>query len=214
MSTCQKIRLLIADDHAFLLKGLKEHLASNGYQVVGEATDGQVALDLILQLNPNMAILDIEMPSLSGFSIADYCKKHNLLTKIIILSFHKEPEFVNQAKHLGISGYLLKEDTSDEIFECIDAVFNGQSYFSKNLEMKPDGANMTGQLTLLTPSELKILRLIAQAKSTTEIAEMLFISERTVEKHRSNTLSKLCLSGQPNSLAIWAIEHKSLIISL
>lgn len=214
MSNQHQIKVVIADDHAFLLKGLSEHLQSRDHKVVGEATNGQDALDLIIQLNPDVAILDIEMPSLSGFSIADYCKKHNLLTKIIILSFHKEPEFVHQAKHLGISGYLLKEDTSDEIFECIDAVHNGQSYFSKNLEMKPDGANMTGQLNQLTPSELKILRLIAQAKSTTEIAEMLFISERTVEKHRSNIVNKLGLSGQPNSLTNWAIERKSLIMSI
>ncbi|MEQ8715174.1 MAG: response regulator transcription factor [Cyclobacteriaceae bacterium] len=214
MSNQHQIKVVIADDHAFLLKGLSEHLQSRDHKVVGEATNGQDALDLIIQLNPDVAILDIEMPSLSGFSIADYCKRHELTTKIIILSFHKAPEFVSQAQHLGISGYLLKEDASDEILVCIESVLKGLPYFSKNIEVKTEGAEVSGQLTQLTPSELKILRLIAQAKSTSSVAELLFISERTVEKHRSNIVSKLGLSGQPNSLTNWAIERKSLIMSI
>lgn len=209
------LRIVLADDHAFLLQGLSDYLTSKGLNVIGLAADGAQALQLITDEQPDVAILDIEMPYLSGLAIAEICKQKDLPTKIVVLSFHKEQEFITQAKELGISGYVLKEDATSEIEACIRAVSSGGSYFSSALTI-PETSENDGlsQIPLLTPSEKKILKLIADKNSSTEIAELLYISERTVEKHRSNIVAKLNLSGQSNSLTNWATEYKSLIAQL
>ena len=122
---------------------------------------------------------------------------------------------MKQAKQLGISGYILKEDSTSEIIDCIEALSRGETYFSKALRIeKSTGDDSLSLISGLTPSERKILRLVAQKKTTLEIAEMLFISDRTVEKHRSNIVNKLNLTGQSNSLTNWAIENKVLILNL
>lgn len=215
MNNFTELRIVIADDHAFLLQGLREHLASKGIHVVGQAQDGTQALKLITDLAPDIAILDVEMPYLSGFSVAEICKQNAFTTKVVILSIHKEPDFIKQAKRLGISGYILKEDATSEIFECIEAVQRGGSYFSNalTLDLKLEEDKL-GLVSNLTPSERKILRLIAQKMSTIEIADQLFISERTVEKHRSNIVAKLELSGRSYSLTTWAVENKVIISTL
>lgn len=207
------IKIIVADDHAFLRQGLTDHLVSHGHNVIGQAQDGTEALQLITDEQPDLAILDIEMPYLTGFSIAEICKKQNTQTKFIILSFHKETDFIEHAKRLGISGYLLKEDASGEILTCIETVMAGGVYFSKALGAG-DSNGTSFELDKLSPSEKKILKLVADKKSSDQIAEMLFISIRTVEKHRSNIVHKLELSGASNSLTNWAIENKLLIGSL
>lgn len=215
MKEMADLRIVLADDHAFLLQGLADHLTSKGLDVIGLAADGTQALQLIMDERPDVAILDIEMPYLSGLSIAEVCKKKNLPTKIVVLSFHKEQEFITQAKELGISGYVLKEDATTEIEACIRAVSSGDSYFSRALKTPEISQNDSlSQIPQLTPSEKKILKLIADRNSSTEIAELLYISERTVEKHRSNIVAKLNLPGQSNSLTNWATEYKSLIAQL
>ncbi len=204
------LKIIIADDHEFLRKGLHDHLVSQGLNVVGMAADGTQALQLIIDERPDVAILDIEMPYLSGLSIADICRQKGLLTKVVILTLHKEPDFISQAKRLGISGYVLKEDASAEIIACLESLSKGETYFSDAISGQQDlGVDL---ISNLTPSEKKILKLIAETKSNLEIAEMLFISDRTVEKHRSNIVAKLGLSGESNSLTKWAIENRSLIL--
>lgn len=215
MKKVNELSIVIADDHSFLLQGLHDHLTSMGLQVVGQAKDGAQALKLITDLEPDLAILDIEMPYLSGFSIAEVCKKKEMKTKVIILSFHKEADFIKQAQRLAISGYILKEDATSEIFQCIEAINRGGDYFSKALTLDQDNLeDKLGLVANLTPSERKILRLVAQKKSTQEIADQLFISTRTVEKHRSNIVYKLGLSGQSNSLTTWAVENKTMLKNL
>lgn len=210
-------KIVIADDHPLLLQGLYDLLIGREeLEIVGKAEDGAEALRLILDQHPQVAILDIEMPYLSGLAIAEECRKKYIETRFIILSYHKEPEVITQAKALNIAGYVLKEDTSAEIFNCLDEVIAGGLYFSPSiLSDKP--STVEGhfeKLRALTPSERKILKLIAERTSSQEIAERLHISERTVEKHRSNIIGKLELSGQPNELLLWSLEHKELIISL
>ncbi len=214
MKQLKDLRIVIADDHTFLLKGLNEYLIASGLNVIGMAHDGTQALQLIIDESPDLAILDVEMPYLSGFGVAEICKAKGMSTKIVVLSFHKETQFVTEAKSLGIAGYVLKEDSTNEILECIEAVANGGTYFSKQLRKAQDSVDGQGLVSELTPSERKILRLIAQNQSTKEIADTLFVSERTIEKHRSNIVSKLNLSGQSNSLTIWALENKTLLKSL
>ncbi|UXX79201.1 response regulator transcription factor [Reichenbachiella carrageenanivorans] len=217
MPESKVVRIVIADDHPLLLQGLKDLLLQRGgIEILGAVSDGAAALKLILDNPPDIALLDIEMPYLSGLSIADECRKKQLETKFILLSYHKEPAFIAQAKSLNIAGYLLKEDTSTEIFKCIDEVMKGNSYYSLSIlsTTHTTDSKKTVNLDLLSSSEKKILKLVASQCSSQMIAERLHISARTVEKHRSNIINKLNLAGQSNSLSLWAVEQKAVIMAL
>lgn len=206
-------KIVIADDHPFLLEGLYNRLYSLGYTDLFKAMNGTEALKLIDEHQADLAILDIEMPYMDGLSVAKHFKDKNVATKFIILSYHKEPEFIARAKNLNISGYILKEDALSEIENCIKTVLSNNEYYSKVFDtLKESGKKSTLDLIDdLSPSELKILKLIAQKKSSKDISEMLFISERTVEKHRSNIISKLQLKGKTNGLLNWVVEYKKLL---
>lgn len=210
------LRAVIADDHPMLLQGLNDTLTRGGLDVIGAASDGSTALKMIIDYQPDLAVLDIEMPYLTGFAIAEECQKKKLSTKFIILSYHKEAEFITQAKSLNISGYLLKEDTSTDIFNCIQKVMEGEFYFSPSIsDQDINSSNDSVQrMSILSPSEKKILKMIATQLSSQEIAEKLYVSERTIEKHRSNIIAKLNLAGQANSLSLWALDKKTIIMGL
>ncbi len=205
--------LVIADDHPLLLKGLETALRAKGFRILGVAQDGSTALKLIDEHKPDIAILDIEMPHMDGLSVAKHCRDQGHATKFIMLSYHKEIEFVTRAKSLNLSGYLLKEDALEEIDACIREVIRGGAYYSKAFQVREIAAASSSldRLDTLTPSEKKILRLIARNMSTRDIADSLFVSERTVEKHRSNIILKLELSGKPNGLTHWVLRHKHLL---
>lgn len=198
--------IVIADDHPLMLRGLLGFLTSKGFNIVGSAEDGNAAYNLIVKLKPEIAILDVRMPYKTGLEIAEECLKNNLPTKIILITFDKEEELFDKAKALNVYGYILKEFAIEEIETCIAHALNNKSYFSKeisnylsrNLESKPK------KLKLLTKSELKIVKLISEGKTSNEIAENLSISIRTVDKHRSNIVAKLKLDNKPTSLSIWA----------
>ncbi|MGV6828289.1 MAG: response regulator [Flavobacteriales bacterium] len=210
------IHIVIADDHPMLLKGLYEELINNSYKVVGQAKNGNQALSLILLHKPDIALLDIDMPDLSGFEVIKAAKKKGSNTKFIILSFHKEKDYITKAKSLQINGYLLKEDSFFEIEQCIKEVVDNKQYFSRSFN-KSNLINASleiQKLQLLTPSEITILKLIAQQNSTSQIAETLYVSSRTVEKHRSNIILKLELESGPNSLSHWALINKLIILEL
>ncbi|PWH85156.1 response regulator transcription factor [Brumimicrobium oceani] len=206
-------RIVIADDHPLLLEGLYNHLIKLGYTNLSKAVDGSEALRLIQEEQADIAILDIEMPFMDGLSVAKHCQEQDSTTKFIILSYHKEPEFIVQAKSLNIAGYILKEDVLSEIANCIRTIIDGEQYYSKVFKILEEGKVKTSLNLLenLSPSELKILKLIAQSYSTRDISKQLFISERTVEKHRSNIIIKLNLKGKTNSLFAWAIKNKGVI---
>lgn len=208
--------IVLADDHPLLLKGLNEQFRIFGYNVIGKASNGMQALELILTHNPKVAFLDIDMPLLTGFEVIKMAKEKNVDTKFIILSFHKESKFISQAKALQLDGYLLKEDSFEEIERCMEAVLNGDNYFSRsfdNTSLKL-ASNELDKLKHLTSSEKKILKQIAHQKTSNEIAKDLFISPRTVEKHRSNIINKLDLSTSTNTLITWALAYKDLIKEL
>lgn len=204
-------KIVIADDHPLLLEGLYNQLINLGYDKLHKATNGSEALQLIIEEKPDIAILDIEMPIMDGLSITKHCKEVNSETKFVILSYHKEAEFIAKAKSLNISGYILKEDALTEIENCLHAILNGKEYYSKVFDtINLKQAKSTFELLEnLSPSELKILKLISQSNSSKDISDQLFISERTVEKHRSNIILKLDLKGKTNSLFEWAIENKN-----
>ena len=205
--------IIIADDHPLLLKGLQDFITEKGYNIVGSATNGQQAYNLIVRHRPNIAVLDIEMPGLTGLEIAQQCLKNQLETKIILITLHKEKNLYLQAKELNVFGYVLKEFAIEEIEACLKQVVNGQPYFTPKITetLKTPSEGTQQLLQELSPSEKKILRLIAHDKTTPEIADMLFISARTVDKHRSNIIAKLNLNAKTNSLLIWAKDHKHLL---
>lgn len=216
MSIINNLNVIIADDHPMMLEGLKTTLEDGNINILGIASEGLTALKLIIEHQPDLAILDIDMPYLTGLAIAEECQKRKLKSKIIILSFHKEAEFITQARNLNISGYLLKEDTRMVLFDCIQEVMNGKLYFSQSiLQNNVSYSDETlNKLDSLTPSEKKILKLVALQNSSQQIAARLHISVRTVEKHRSNIISKLNIDIQNTSLSIWSINEKSLILNL
>lgn len=204
--------IIIADDHPLLLKGLNDFLLEKEYNLIGSASDGQKALDMIEKLQPDIAILDIQMPLLSGIEIAKKCSEKNLKTKIILMTFHKEASLYFEAKELHIFGYLLKDFAIEEIENCIASVIQNRPYFSTKIkELLQLKTSKNNSLQLLTPSERKILKFIAKDKTNKEIADILFISPRTVEKHRSNIIQKLNLEPKTNSLLIWAKENQDSI---
>lgn len=207
--------IIIADDHPLFRKGIHDFLNEKGFNIIGEATDGKMALELINTLKPDIAILDINMPEIDGLSVAKACAMENSMTKIVILSYHKEEEFVYHAKTLNISGYILKEDALSEILECISNIQNGFPYYSKALLVnKLEGQSSIENVQQLTASELKILKLIADNKNNKFISEFLFVSERTVEKHRSNIIEKLNIPKKTHGLMEWVINHKEILKNL
>ncbi len=210
------ISIVVADDHPILLKGLYNELLANGYSMVGMAKHGMEALELIIKHEPTIALLDIDMPHLTGLEVIRMAKAKDIQTHFIILSFLKDEGYITQAKALQISGYLLKEDSAETVYECIDKVMEGKTFFSPSFEMHnlSQASWEIQKLKKLTPSELTIVKLVSQEKNNATIADELYISVRTVEKHRSNIIAKLDLDNAPNSLTIWAVQNKSLIKDL
>ena len=206
--------IVIADDHPLMLRGLTDFLTSKGFNILGSAEDGKSAYNLIVKLKPQIAILDIRMPYMTGLEIAEACQKNELKTKIILITFDKEEVLYDQAKTFGVYGYILKEFAVEEIETCITQVVNGKPYFSKeittylnksNLEQKPE------VLDSLTKSELKILTLISENKTSQEIADILSVSIKTIHKHRSHIVGKLHLVNKPTSLSVWANLNKDFL---
>ena len=202
--------IVIADDHPLMLRGLTDFLTSKGFRIVGSAEDGNSAYNLIVKLKPEIAILDIRMPHKTGLEIAEACQKNNLPTKVILITFDKEEELYEQAKEYNVYGYILKEFAIEEIETCINHAINNKRYFSEEISsfLNHNSNNKPHNLEQLTKSEFKIVKLISENKTSNDIAEELSISVRTVDKHRSNIVSKLNLDNKPTSLAIWANLNK------
>ena len=209
--------IILADDHPLMRLGLREIIHQHtGFRVVADAGNGERALELIEEVRPSLAILDIDMPKLSGLEVAKQILARKIPTEIIILTMHSEASFFERAMDLGVSGYVLKESVEHEICEAIESIVNGKPYVSpsfSNILLKRNSHAQEGiekklGLTDLSPSERKVLKLVADNKTTKEIADILFVSERTVESHRSSICSKLGLHGQ-NSLLRYAMTLKN-----
>lgn len=207
------ISIIVADDHPILLNGLIEELRKFNYRVVSGADNGAKALDKIIDLKPQIAILDVEMPYLSGIEVIQKCREKNLPTKFIILTSHKEKGLILQTQELQIMGYLLKDEPFSEVHRCIQSILKGEPYYSKTFndiisnEISPE----LDKIRFLSPSERTIIRLVAQDMSSKEIGIQLSISSRTVEKHRANIISKLGLDSHMDALSLWAKENKDLL---
>ena len=204
------MNVLIADDHPFTLIGTKSFVESLGYKVADICSNGITAYNLIATHQPVIAILDINMPGLDGIEVLEKVFKQKLKTKVILLTMHKEMTVFKKANQFGLFGYILKEHAQEELEKCLSEVKQGRQYVSKFLlnELTADrNANNLTELEKLTFAEKKIVALIAQQKTSKKIAELLFISEKTVEGHRTNIIQKLELPKEKNSLLLWAITY-------
>jgi DNA-binding NarL/FixJ family response regulator len=199
-----KPSILIADDHPLVLKGLYDFLIENDYNIVASAKNGKEALALIKALNPDIAILDIQMPFYTGLDIARMCKDENLPTKISLITFEKDEIIYNEAIALNVYGYILKEFALDEIEHCITAMVDGKTYFSPELSDLIKHDYRSEKLESLTLTEKKVLKGIAEEKTAKEIADELNISSRTVEKHKTNIRIRLKMDSKSTSMFLFA----------
>jgi len=187
-------RLLLADDHAIFRQGLRRLLhAWPEAKVVGEAADGREAWELIQTLHPDVAILDIEMPQMRGIEIMQHVKKENLSTRIVLLTMHDEPALAYEAERFGVHGYVLKDNTFEELLEAIKKVAAGHRYMSPKVSDNLRAFRLESSGITLSQREREVLKLIASGQSSKGIARTLDISPKTVETYRNRLMSKLNL---------------------
>lgn len=203
--------IIIADDHPVTLNGMKTFLEQLGYIVMYTCDNGINAFNQINAFKPDYAILDLNMPGLNGLEVLEKIRQTNKTTKVIIYTMYNEKALFEKAVKLGVNGFLLKDFAIEEFELCLEALSHQKFWFSPKLEQTlsmSDQDNKQEKFLLLSPAERKIVSMIADEKSSKTIAEQLFISEKTVENHRSNIIKKLNLSTSKNSLLIWALENK------
>ncbi|MET0753702.1 MAG: response regulator transcription factor [Pyrinomonadaceae bacterium] len=208
----KEIRIVIADDHPIFRSGLAQLLKTEErIKIVGEASDGEKALTAIRENSPDIAILDIDMPEKGGFEVAEELSSERIFVEIIFLTMHKNESLFNAALNLGVKGFVLKDSAMEDILNAVRTIIAGESFISqpltnfllKRTKFKPQ----TALVDALTPSEKRVLTLIGEYKTSREIAEKLFISTRTVERHRENICLKLDLHGS-KALLRFALENK------
>jgi len=212
-----EIRIVIADDHPIFRRGLRNLIeADPRLKIVGEAEDGEVALAHIRAARPELAILDVAMPVKDGFEVIRAIREEGLRVAVIFLTMHQDERFFNAAMDRGAKGYVLKDSAVNDLIASIKAVAAGQNFISPALSTyllnrTTRAVSLVAQkpsLHDLTEAERRVLQLIAANQTSKEIAAALYISIRTVEKHRANICLKLQLRGS-HALLSFALEHKS-----
>ena len=212
--SAKEIRILLADDHNVMRAGLKLLLESHpGFKVISEASDGHQALENAIAARPDIAVLDIAMPKLSGIEAAQRINAQLPQTAIIILSMHSDEGYVLRALKSGARGYLLKDSAESDLIQAIKVVSEGKAFFSPEIskvlaedyvrEINVRGAE--DSYDLLTPREKEILQLLVEGRSNKDIAGLLNLTLYTVETHRRNLQSKLNLHSYPE-LILYAVR--------
>ncbi len=210
------IKIFLADDHTMVREGLKYILSNqDGFKVIGESGDGREALTKIEKLKPDVAVIDISLPSMTGIEITRQLKKYQPGIKIIILTRHNNEEYLFELLKYNIDSYILKDNASDELIHAINEVTVGNAYFSSRItktivknysEMKKDNIKKSDKSDhLLSPREKEILKMIAEGMTNKEISSVLFISEYTVKAHKTNIMKKLDVH-KTNGLIKYAIK--------
>ena len=212
-------RVLVADDHPLIRKGFVAAIEQDPkFRIIAECGDGATALEQLRTLKPDIAILDISMPVCNGMQIVRTVQREGLQTLLVMLTMHKDEALFNEAMDLGVQGYVLKDSAVAELVECLHKVSAGRHFISRALsesmflreQRRAAKAADPGPVAQLTEAERRILRLIAEHKTSKEIADALSVSHRTVENHRQNMCKKLGFQG-PHKLVQFAIENKPLL---
>jgi len=211
------IQVLLADDHPVVRRGLKATIEDDvRLCVIAESSDGNDALHQMETLAPAVAVIDVEMPGMNGLAVAREATNRGLSTKIIFMTFHADEDLMRTAMDAGAKGYLLKGSEADEICAAIHSVYAGRTYIGSTMaailfNQAKQADNASSNLKILTPTERKILRFIADGLSSKEIGDELDIHYRTVENHRTNICRKLEIEGA-NALARFALQHRAVLL--
>jgi two-component system, NarL family, response regulator NreC len=223
-STTQKITLLVADDHTLVRRGLISLLSlDERFQVVAEAAEGRTAVELTLQLDPDVVLMDISMPVLNGLEATRQIRKQRPDVKILILTAHDNEQYILEVIRSGANGYLLKNSAAEELYNAIQSVYSGHAFFSPAVSKvlvedylklpSPDasGSSVSRNDLRLTSREREVLQLVAEGETHQRIAEILHISVRTVDTHSNNIMKKLNIHDTA-SLVTYAIKNGILIL--
>ncbi len=212
-----EVTVLIVDDHPLLRRGVRDVIGENSrFKIVGEASDGQEALRLLAGLKPQIAIIDIDMPRLTGLEMIRALRELPFQVKVVILTMYNEEDMFNAAMDLGAKAYVLKENAANEIVAALEKVDRGEAFVSAL--MHDAGQRRSGrvrelllskpQIESLTPAERRILKLIGEDYTSKEIADRLKLSARTVDNHRQHICNKLNLHGT-HSLLKFAFDNSA-----
>lgn len=210
----KKITVLIADDHALIREGIKQILELEGdICVIGQANDGEEAFELAEKLNPDIILLDINMPNINGIEALRRFKDMGIKSKVIILTIHEDKEYILKTLKLGANGYMLKDSSANSLIEGIRRVAKGERYIQSSVadlvsaSRDDDSVDKSiEQINSLTNREYEVLILIAEGLNNKDIAERLYISEKTVKNHVSNIFKKLDLNDRVQA-AIFAYKN-------
>ncbi len=214
------IRILIADDHPIFRNGLKDILVSKmSNAIIDDVEDGQLAWEYLNKNRVDVAVLDVDMPNMDGLEVCKRVKESALQTKVVILTMYKDMEIFNSAMDNGASGFLLKDHSGLDFVVCIDAVMSGNSYLGKGLEdrmlahndYKDRKKQLSDDLKALTSAELKTLKLVEKNLTSKEIADKLFVTQKTVENYRSRICKKLNIPAGNNALIRWVMDNKDIL---
>jgi len=210
------MRIAIADDHPIFRSGLRFLLEASFPDLkITEFENGSSVLAHCKDQVPDIVILDIDMPAPNGLEVCSDLRKSGAETKIIILTMYNDSEMQKLAFYNGADGYVVKDNTSEELVDCINTILSGKSYLAKSIrESEPyfdSSDNIAELLGTLTRTELKTLKLVSQKLPSKEIADLMFVSVKSVENYRSRICKKLNLDARNNSLLLWVLDHKSII---
>jgi two-component system response regulator NreC len=207
------IRIILADDHKIVRQGMRSLLESHpGFEVIGEASDGEEALKLMESLSPDIAFMDVMMPNLNGIEAAKIARQRGLKTKLIFLSMHANSTYAVRALQSGALAYLLKDSDFTEILQAIQNVMEGRRYLSAAIAdevfetLLHVNVDKSDALEVLSTREREVLQLIAEGNTNNVIAEKLTLSVRTVEAHRAHIMTKMRFNSQ-SDLVRYAIQQ-------
>lgn len=202
------IKIAIAEDHQALIDGIVLLLAyEDDVEIVGTANDGEALLKIIKRKQPNVVITDIRMPKMDGITVTKNIKKKYPQTKVIAFTMFDQDDAINQMLEAGANGYLLKNSPLEDVLKAIKAVHKGESYFDTNIKLNAEDNGNKQTKGLLTKRQMEILELIAQGKTSREIADELFIGIHTIDTHRKNMIRILGLQGK-GELMRYALDRK------
>lgn len=217
--TVHPVTVLLADDHPILRKGLRDTISADpSFRVVAETNDGAHALRLIEEHSPRIAVLDVDMPGMNGFDVALAVQQRGFPVSVVMLTMYETESMFNRALDIGVMGYVVKASAELDIMKCLGEVAAGKHFISPSLvdflmrrKTKLSSTSTSQDLRQsLTRTEQLVLSLIAERKTTNEIALQLSVSPRTIETHRRNICDKLGISGA-NALLMYALENKRVL---